>query len=262
MNCMESRTRLHPYLDQELDLPGTMAIDQHLAGCEACRTIFAGQAALRSGIRRHAEYYAAPPALAHRIRAKIGGAPSAARAGMPARRPWFQFPQWLRVGAAVAAMGVASWIAAIQYSSPGADQLIAEQVISSHARAVLGSRLVDVASSDQHTVKPWLSGKLDFSPSALDLTGAGFPLLGGRLDYLDNRPVATLVYRHRQHVIDLYIWPDARSGRALQPQSSSKNGYNLLHWANGGMVYWAISDLNPAELKTFGEAYSDQARAM
>lgn len=256
MNCTESRSRMEAYLDRELDLPGTMAIDQHLAGCEACKASFDGVAALRSGIQRHAEYYSAPPALAHRIRAGIGAAPPVAPARMPARRPWLQFPQWLRVGAAVAAMGIASWIAAIQYASPGADQLIAEQVISSHARAVLGSRLVDVASSDQHTVKPWLSSKLDFSPSAFDLTGGGFPLLGGRLDYLDNRPVATLVYRHRQHVIDLFIWPDARPGRAPQPQSSSKNGYNLLHWADGGMVYWAISDLNPAELKTFSEAYA------
>lgn len=256
MNCIESRSRMQAYLDRELDLPGTMAIDQHLAGCDACKASFDGVAALRSGIRRHAEYYAAPPALAHRIRAEIGAAPPLAPAGMPARRPWLRFPQWLRVGAAVAAMGIASWIAALQYASPGADQLIAEQIISSHARAVLGSRLVDVASSDQHTVKPWLSSKLDFSPSAFDLTGAGFPLLGGRLDYLDNRPVATLVYRHRQHVIDLFIWPDTRSGRALQPQSSSKNGYNLLHWADGEMMYWAISDLNPAELKTFSEAYA------
>jgi anti-sigma factor RsiW len=256
MNCTESRSRLHAYLDQELDLPGTMAIDQHLAGCDTCRAIFAGQAALRSGIRRHAEYYPAPAALAHRIRANIGSVAPEAPARTLARKPWLQFPQWLRVGAAVAAMGIASWIAAIQYNSPGADQLIAEQVISGHARAILGSRLVDVASSDQHTVKPWLSSKLDFSPSTVDLTGAGFPLLGGRLDYLDNRPVATLVYRHRQHVIDLFVWPDAQSGRALPPQSSSKNGYNLLHWADGGMVYWAISDLNLAELKTFSEAYS------
>lgn len=262
MNCIESRSRMHAYLDRELDLSGTMAIEQHLAGCEACKASFAGQAALRSGIQRHAEYYVAPAALAHRIRAKIGDAAPEAPARMPARGPWLQFPQWLRVGAAVAAMGVASWIAAIQYSTPGPDQLIAEQVVSGHARAVLGSRLVDVASSDQHTVKPWLSSKLDFSPSAVDLTGAGFPLLGGRLDYMDNRPVATLVYRHRQHVIDLFIWPDAQSGRALRPQSSSRNGYNLLHWTEGGMVYWAISDLSPAELKKFSEAYSDQAKAM
>ena len=256
MNCTESRSRLHAYLDQELDLPGTIGIDQHLAGCDACRAIFGSQAALRAGLRRHAEYYAAPAALADRIRAKIGGVGPEPRARTLARKPWLQVPQWFRVGAAVAAMGIASWIAAIQYNSPGPDQLIAEQVVSGHARAVLGSRLVDVASSDQHTVKPWLSSKLDFSPSTADLTGAGFPLLGGRVDYLDNRPVATLVYRHRQHVIDLFVWPEAQSGRALAPQSASKNGYNLLHWADGGMVYWAISDLNPGELKTFSEAYS------
>jgi anti-sigma factor RsiW len=257
MNCTDSRNRLHAYLDQELDLPGVVAIDQHLASCPACKAIFARQSALQSGIRRHAQYYAAPAALADRIRAKINGAAveTPGRTLAP-RWQWPQLRQWFQFGAAVTATAVVSWIAAIQYISPPEDEIITGQVITGHARAVLSSRLVDVATSDEHTVKPWLSSKLDFSPPVTDLTDAGFPLVGGRLDYLDNRPVAALVYRHRQHVINLFVWPDQPSGRRLPMQSLSKHGYNVLHWTEAGMVYWAISDLNPAEMKTFAESYA------
>jgi anti-sigma factor RsiW len=104
-------------------------------------------------------------------------------------------------------------------------------------------------------VKPWLSSKLDFSPPVPDLASAGFPLAGGRLDYLENRPVAALVYRDRQHVINLFVWPDAKSGR-VPPAALSKHGYNVLRWTDAGMTFWAVSDVNAAELKTFAEAYA------
>jgi len=253
MNCTESRSRLHAYLDQELDLPGAVAIDQHLAACPECKALFAAQAVLRSGIRRHAGYHGAPADLADRIRSKIG----ASAAGVPAGRGWRlpRFGQWLPIGAAAAAAAVISWTAAIQYASLPESQIVAEQVIAGHARSVLTSRLVEVASSDQHTVKPWLSSKLDYSPPVPELSGAGFPLAGGRLDYLDNRPVAALVYRYRQHVINLFVWPDTKSGR-VPPQALAKHGYNVLRWSDAGMTFWAISDVNAAELKTFAEAYA------
>jgi anti-sigma factor RsiW len=257
MDCPESRNRLQAYLDLELDLPSVVAIDRHLASCAACKALFARQTALRSGVRRHAQYYSAPSALAERIRAKIGATQADAAARTPkARRPWPDFRQWLPLGAAVAAAAVVSWTAAIQYASLSDEQVLAEQVVSGHARSVLSARLVDVASSDQHTVKPWLSSKLDFSPPVTDLTGEGFPLVGGRLDYMASRPVATLVYRHREHVIDLFIWPDARTGRDSPMRSFAKQGYNILHWTRGGMAFWAISDVNPAEMKVFAETYA------
>lgn len=254
MDCTEIRSRLHPYLDRELDLEGAVAIERHLASCPACQAIFARQAALQAGIRTHARYHSAPPAMANRIRAmintQVAGA-SAARA-----RRWPQLSQWLQLGAAAAAGAVISWTAVIQYAGVSADERVAEQVITGHARSIVTAHLVDVPSSDRHTVKPWLSSKLDFSPTVVDLADAGFPLVGGRLDYLDDRPVAVLVYHYRQHVIDLFIWPE-QDGRGDAPlKVMSSKGYNVLRWSEGGMALWAISDVEPGEMRAFAAAYS------
>jgi len=255
MDCTQIRRLLHGYLDQELDLANTTAIDQHLKSCAACKRLFERQSMLRSVVKQQATYYAAPAKLADRIRAEVNR--TAANAPARTRRlPWFQFGHWLQLGTAIAATAAVTWIAAFQLNSPSQDELVAEQVISGHARSILTGHLADVASSDQHTVKPWLSSKLDFSPAATDLTTAGFPLVGGRLDYVDNRPVAALVYRHRQHMINLFVWPDPKSDQASPMQTLSKHGYHVLHWTGEGMTYWAISDLNPAEIKTFAETYA------
>ena len=249
MECTETRNRLHAYLDEELDRPGALAVDQHLASCTECQTIFAAQSALRSGIRKHADYrHGASERLAGRIRGQLG-------IERKARWRWPHLGRWLPMGAVAAAAAVISWTAAIQYASRPADEMLAAQVIAGHARSIVTSELVQVASSDQHTVKPWLSSKLDFSPPVPDLASAGFPLAGGRLDYLDNRAVAALVYRSRQHVINLFVWPDSKTGDT-RPRTLSKQGYNVLSWRNGDLNFWAISDVNGADLKAFAEAYS------
>ena len=254
MDCTNARTLLHGYIDQELDLASMMAIDQHLESCGKCKEIYAQQSMLRSAIRQHGEYHTAPAALAERIRAQIGKMEKPAPAKVSTRRwAWPEFGRWFQVGAAVAATAVVTWTAALQFSGP---DLVAEQVISGHARSVLTNHLTDVATSDRHTVKPWLSSKLDFSPRVTDLTTAGFPLEGGRLDYLDGRPVAALVYHRRQHVINLFVWPDTKTEHALPTKTLSKNGYHLVHWGDAGMTYWAISDLDSAELKDFAEQYA------
>jgi mycothiol system anti-sigma-R factor len=246
MDCTETRSRLHTYLDRELDRSSAVAVDQHLASCAACKAAFARQSALRSAIREHAVYHAAPPALVERIRKQIAGGPPA--------KAW-RWLEWrpLQLGAAFAATALVSWIAAVEYTRPRGDELIVDQVVSGHARSVVTSHLADVASSDQHTVKPWLSSKLDFSPPVTDLAAAGFPLVGGRVDYLQNRPVAALVYRHREHVINVFVWPDRSGGRTAPKPSASRRGYNVVHWTDGGLAFWAISDLNAAELRTFAE---------
>jgi anti-sigma factor RsiW len=256
MDCTKTRNLLHGYLDQELDLASVMAIDQHIMSCAECKKIYAQQSMLRSAIRQHAEYHTAPAALAERIRAQVrkstGSAPAITEKPR-ARWAWPQFGRWLQLGAVAAAAASVTWMAAFQIND---QELVAEQVMAGHARSVLSSHLTDVETSDRHTVKPWLSSKLDFSPPVTDLTSSGFPLVGGRLDYVDNRPVAALVYRRRQHVINLFVWPDAKPDKVLATQTLSKHGYHLLHWSNAGMTYWAISDLDPVDLKTFADTYA------
>ena len=127
---------------------------------------------------------------------------------------------------------------------------VAEEIVSGHVRALMANHLTDVASSDRHTVKPWFNSKIDFSPRVIDLAAQGFPLIGGRLDYVANRAAAALVYRHDRHVINLFIWP-APADQSSDAKALERNGYNIVHWATAGMEYWAVSDLNSMDLKKF-----------
>jgi anti-sigma factor RsiW len=249
---------MHGYVDKELDLTSAIAVDEHLHSCMECKKIYDQFSALRSSVRQNASYYSVPAALADRIRARMGGpaAPASATTVKP-RWQWLQPGHWLPLGTAIAATAVVTWTVALQLNNPSQDDAISEQVIAGYARSALTSHITDVATSDKHTVKPWLSSKLDYSPPVTDLTTAGFPLVGGRLDYLDSRPVATLVYRHRQHLINLFVWPDSKSGKPAAMRTLAKHGYHLLHWADADMTYWAISDVDPADLKTFAETYAN-----
>ena len=134
------------------------------------------------------------------------------------------------------------------------DNLLAQEVVSSHIRSMMLNHLVDVPSSDQHTVKPWFNGKLDFAPEVKDFADQGFPLAGGRLDYIDNRTVAALVYQRRKHSINLFIWPSP--GAPINPQQFSVNGYHIIHWTKSGASYWAVSDVNSTDLSEFAELVS------
>lgn len=247
MECKDTLELLPAHVDRELGLPEAMEIERHLQTCPQCQAEYAEQLALRAAIRRDVTYFNAPSHLESRIKAALPSPPL--RASLPAKHTWNRSG----MGAALVSIIAVAWSVSLYLALPSAENRLADEVISSHVRSLLTSHGVDVASSDRHTVKPWFNGKLDFSPPVYDLTTEGFPLVGGRLDYLDHRSVAALVYRHRQHVIDLFVAPVTGDRKDVSPRSLSRQGYHIIHWSHGGMVFWAVSDVEPAQLGKFRE---------
>lgn len=261
MNCKETRRLLHAYLDGELDLVRSMEIERHLDGCAGCLLAFRKQQSLRSQVRGSSLYYRAPESFKNRIQAGLSEAQrstpereTAAATRLPPRQArWGHSMTWAAAVAALAGLIIIISTLASRSSRPSQQDLLAEEVVSSHIRSLMPNHLTDVASSNQHTVKPWFDGRLDFSPSVVDLARQGFPLVGGRLDYLGGRPVAALVYQRRKHFINVFTWPrDASAGDSSSPvEVPTRQGYNVFHWTKSGMVYWAVSDLNTMELEDF-----------
>jgi anti-sigma factor RsiW len=220
-------------------------------------------------IRREGVRHAVPAGLAERIRAdleraadtahplSVPGSPDAVPRRANAGRRWLQAIALFGAGAATAwGLALALLAAPADPTSGATPGALGDSITDAHLRSLMGPHLADVASTDQHTVKPWFAGKLDFSPPVVDLAGDGIPLTGGRLDYLAGHPVAALVYRAGPHVINLFIWPeqDAKTPTAsppTPPQALTRRGYNLVHWRQDGMQAWAVSDLNGAELQAF-----------
>lgn len=223
--------------DGELDAAEAARAMHHRENCSICRAAYAEFEATRTLLRSDTPYHHAPENLR---RALI--------AGLAAKTPERERgAAWWRDGLSfVLGAGLAASIAMLTLAP--AQQSLLDQVVAGHVRALQPGHLEDVASSDQHTVKPWFDGKLDFAPPVKDLASENFPLLGGRLDYLGGRAVAALVYRHDKHLIDLFIWPDRGS---LGPASAVSNGYNAIHWTENGMSLWAVSDLEAGELRDF-----------
>ncbi|HEY6240861.1 MAG TPA: anti-sigma factor [Burkholderiales bacterium] len=241
MTREEAARLLHAYVDGELDAAKNLELEAHLAGNPAARAACERLREMSAVIRDRADYHPAPASLAARLRASVPAAPE----GTPRRAGW---PGWLKPAAAFAAVALLTCGATILSLRPGEDERIAREVLASHVRATLGNRLFDVASSDQHTVKPWLSARLAFSPPVADFSAQGFELRGGRQDYVDGQHVAVLVYQRRQHVIDAFVWP----GPAQKAeQTLTLNGFNVESFARGGMNFWLVSDLNRNELRDF-----------
>lgn len=237
----EAALLMHAYVDGELDPAQCLALEAHLAENPAARAACERLRELSGAIRNQAEYYHAPDALAAQLRESLPALPEAARS-----RP--RWRAWLGQAAALAAVALVTWVAAVAYLRPGDEERIAQEVIASHVRATLANHPWDVASSDQHTVKPWLSARLSFSPPVADLSAHGYELRGARLDYLSGQPVAVLVYQRRLHSIEVYVRP-ARDGAA--ERALTRDGFNLLSFARDDMDIWLISDLNRNELNDF-----------
>lgn len=253
--CPERELLLHGLADGELDAANALALEDHLGSCACCAAAFDEIASQKAVLRRADVRFHAPPSLRARALAAIeaedgaAGVAAADRAS-PVVRPRFG----LNRGAALfSAMALAASLVLFVWSgsnTPGLDQELA----AAHVRSLLAAHLTDVPSSDQHTVKPWFLGKLDFAPPVATLEKEDFPLIGGRLDYIGGRVVPALVYKRHGHIINVFVWPQGKGEAATR----TVDGYHILTWNFGGFDYAAVSDLNMAELRTFREALEKQ----
>jgi anti-sigma factor RsiW len=258
-DCVEMRLLVQADVDRELPAASAASVEAHLERCPECAALQARLILFSRRMRHEATCYAAPEQLRTAVRAGLavmalpaGGSETANdnRANDNHVSWWRRLPR-PRLGPATpfsAGFALAASLALV-FILPHTGNL-PDAVVSDHIRALEPGHLMDVVSTDQHTVKPWFDGRLDFAPPVKDFKTQGFPLVGGRLDYLDDKKVAALIYQRRQHLIDLYVWPD---GGHLNhaPTEGSRSGYNYLHWSQDGMAFWAVSDLAPDQLAEF-----------
>ncbi|WP_175960954.1 anti-sigma factor family protein [Burkholderia pyrrocinia] len=284
MDCNEARALLDADVDRELSAPDALRVQQHVDGCDACRRDRARIVTLVQAVRQ-ADYHRAPDALRASILASLPAAgdgrargqsraepePERRSQSRPRGRRWFSWlgggvsarPAPAGPGPRVAALPGLGWgvallvalaaAAGMALSARHADtDRTVDELVASHVRADLSARAIDVISTDRHTVKPWFNGRLDYAPPVEDLAASGFALVGGRLDYVGRRRVAVLVYRYRQHVIDVYVRP-AGEGPAA-PYTTVSQGYALDRWDAAGMTWWAVTDAEPSALAAFRTA--------
>ena len=255
MNCQETQHWLSAYCDGELPMPLTLEIEQHFAGCQTCAQMRDNVALM--GRRLRAAAFAVPENLRQRVRAAVQPQQTnAARAVRPG-------PRWWSGVAAAAALVIAAFV--VQTHDRAQDRrLLLSEVTDSHIRSLIGDHLVDVASSDKHTVRPWFEGKVDFAPAVPDLSAQGFKTIGGRLDYIGGHSAAALVYQCRKHYISLILWPagaDENASSGIQSEAAQR-GYSILRWNAGGLCYWAISEISQDDLKSFAQAFMGEVGAV
>ena len=245
MNCPQSTLLLNAYIDNELDIPHILDFEQHLETCPSCTDRLNAAKALRNSLRSlRAAEDPLPSGLEFAIRSRLR---------QMERQAHSSWAGWASAAASIAAVALVALLLR-QVMLPRVDTSTTHDIVASHVRSLMGSHLMDVPSSEQHTVKPWFAGKLDYSPPVTDFAAQGFPLVGGRVDYVASRPVAVVIYKRRQHIINYYVWPDQHSPVSLS--SASDNGFHIEHWVRDGLNHWLVSDLNAAELKQFAALLS------
>ena len=246
MTCEESRRFKDAYLDEQLDLAHLTEIDEHLKNCYGCSEIYDNLRQLSRVVRSNDLYFKAPAHLRRSVQKSLRS-----ETRYISLRQWFRFVFPSAVVASIAILSMLFW------DSRSMQKQIVREITSSHIRSLLTGHVTEVTSSDQHTVKPWFDGKLDYAPTVVDLKERGFPLMGGRLDYVQSRPVAALVYQRGKHVINLFLWP-APDGLRIVTKNGTYQGYNVVHWKSSGMNCWAVSDLNAEELRKFSEFWPER----
>ncbi len=243
MKCNDIDQLQHAWADNELDAANSHAFAAHLASCPACTKKIDELTALKRAIKTEATRYEAPPELYAKL-PRMKSASSSSK--------W----QPLKWGTTGAGLALAACLAFLMIVNPAQQNLIEEQLIASHIRSLQDGHLTDVLSTDQHTVKPWFNGRLDISPPVTDLATSGFPLFGGRLDYIDHHAVAVIVYKHNAHIINLFVWPS--NVPPLRLNAARQQGYNIRKWHDSDLEFWAVSDVNPAKLEEFENLYRGQ----
>lgn len=245
MDCNELNIMLNAYVDGELDALTMARMEAHLQICATCPQRLREQMNLRAAIKTATPYFKAPASLHNRIHAKLH---------KEEKSRWLAYVntwRWPTVSAVATSVVLFSTSLMLVLNTPSTDDLIAREVVAGHVRSLMAEHLTDVRSTDQHTVKPWFIGQLDFSPPVHDLAAQGFTLVGGRLDYVNNRQVAALAYQYRKHVINLFIWPTAADEHVSDVSENRWQGYTAYKWTQAGMRFWAVSDINSTDLNQF-----------
>ena len=250
MTCDEAEVLLHALIDGELDAGHAREVEAHVAGCAKCAALAKDFRAMRAAITEAGATYRAPLELRKRIEAAL---PQPRQ--VPSRRAVLR---GFAMGSAVSALAATGLVAIVLRNDDV--ERIQSEVVSAHLRSLQAGHLTDVISTDQHTVKPWFNGKLDVSPPVIDLTAQGFTLIGGRLDYVDARALGAVVYRRRQHVINLFVAQTANTEHR-PAKIETVQGFNIRHWSDRGLNYWAVSDLGKDELADFGDKFESAMRS-
>jgi anti-sigma factor RsiW len=242
VGCEQMKSVLHGYWDRELDAAGAEEFERHLPSCADCAAALKIQEGLRFSMQDAGLYERAPAGLRRRLEAEMGAAAGSAAASVSWTASW----RWLAVAAALLLAVAGAWRLIPGLAGDTGEAGAAAAIVDAHLRSLQPGHLTDVVSSDQHTVKPWFDGKIDFAPPVRDFVAEGYPLQGGRLDVVQGRSVAVVVYARRKHLINVFVWPT--TGKDSSPSAGSRLGYNWMRWRKGGMEMWAVSDLNPTEL--------------
>jgi anti-sigma factor RsiW len=239
-------TMLDAYIDGELEVAIAAQVGVHLGSCRACAANVEDRRALRDSVRQSGAYRVAPAPLRESVARELGRQRSQDAAGGARTPRW----AWGSLAACLVLAGVVAWLLVVPRGAASAEDQILREAVSAHIRSLMATHLADIAVSDQHAVKPWFAGKLDFSPTVVDHAAEGFPLTGGRLDYVAGRPVAAVVYQRRAHVINLFTCPDT-AAKASRPHSVQDRGFNAVTWSDGAMRFCAVSDVNKDDLLQF-----------
>jgi anti-sigma factor RsiW len=244
MNCQDANVLLHALIDGELDAGHVHQVETHLAGCPGCTAELRGLRELREALAAVPLQHAAPASL----HARLDRALPRPRAPAPDRRSLLK---GFAFGSALSAVAATGIVLVVLHGEQ--DQPVLGDAISAHLRSLQADHLIDVQSTDQHTVKPWFNGKLEVAPPVVDLTAQGFTLIGGRLDYIDGKPVAAIVYKRRAHIINLFVAQGL--GEAPGAAPTSMQGFNIRRWSAGGLEFLAVSDINGEELQEFVDKF-------